>query len=118
MQLEDSPLNLNHRFDSICVYVDERSEIITGSGLDDVLRLTGSLSSGRIHVYFGFQYFDIHYETQIKPCVMMFRKVLRHSDFPILCFIQALPRSIIVHGVVRQMCATAFLSQTFSLCFQ
>lgn len=62
MQLEDSPLNLNHRFDSICAYVDEHSEIITGSGLDDVQRLTGGLSSGRIHVYFGFQYFVIQDE--------------------------------------------------------
>lgn len=62
MQLEDSPLNYNHRFDSICAYVDERMEIITGSGLDDIFCLTGSLSSGRIHVYFGFQYFVIQDE--------------------------------------------------------
>lgn len=63
IQLEDSPLNLNHRFDSICAYVDERSEIIIGSGSDDVLRLTGGLSSGRVHVYFGFQYFVIQDEV-------------------------------------------------------
>lgn len=62
LRLEDSPLNLNHRFDSICAYIDERSEIITGSGLDDVLHFTGGLSSGRVHVYFGFQYFIIQDE--------------------------------------------------------
>lgn len=62
LRLGDSPLNLNHRFDSICAYIDERSEIITGSGLDDALHLTGGLSSGRVHVYFGFQYFIIHDE--------------------------------------------------------
>lgn len=63
IQLEDSTLNLNHRFDSICAYVDERSEIIIGSGSDDVLRLTGGLSSGRVHVYFVFQYFVIQDEV-------------------------------------------------------
>lgn len=62
MQLKDSPLNLHHRFDSICAYVDERLEIITGSGLDDVLRLTDGFSSGRVHIYFGFQYFVIQDE--------------------------------------------------------
>ena len=63
IQLEESPLNFNHRFDSICAYVDERMETITGSGLDDVLRLTDGFSSERVHVYFGFQYFVIQNET-------------------------------------------------------
>lgn len=62
IRLEDSTLNFDHRFDSICAYVDERLEIITGAGFDDILRLTGGFSSGNIQAYFGFQYFVVQDE--------------------------------------------------------
>lgn len=61
-RLENSVLNHNHCFDSMCAYVDEHAGVIIGIGIDDVLRLTGGLSSGSIHAYFGFQYFVVQDE--------------------------------------------------------
>jgi len=62
-RLENSVLNHNHCFDFMCAYIDEHAEVIIGIGTDDLLRLTGGLSSGNIYTYWGVQYFVVQDEN-------------------------------------------------------